>query len=118
MNQSLTSRRQLRIAVYACARGHASLEPARSCEHCDLPTSVVFRRNAARLLANTVVRVNPSGQPFQLGVCELVGGLRSLCRIVGDVRGDGTDWVALASNQDGVFVATPLRRQRGDAPDR
>jgi hypothetical protein len=57
----------------------------------------------------TTVRVNPSGAPFRLGVAVTRSGrARVLCRVAGDVRGNGRDRVVL-EERDGIVVARPAR---------
>jgi len=69
-------------------------------------------RASAVLELVTVVRVNPSGQPYQLGVAVTRAGHgRTLCRVEGMVRGTGNDAVVLERRGE-MIVARPRRRIR------
>jgi hypothetical protein len=83
------------------------VDPA--CATCGERTLAARIRGAAVLELVTTVRVNPSGQPFQLGVAVLrAGRSRTLCRVEGAVRGLGNDRVVLERRGD-VIVARPRR---------
>lgn len=99
-----------RIAAWQCARGHTSLHPDQACTACGGRLRTLEIAPDATLLFATTVRVNPSGQPFQLGVAVTrCGRARTLCRIEGALRGLGHDVVVLERRGD-VIVAR--RRSR------
>ena len=98
----------VRIDALACACGSVFLHPRSACPSCGgrlFPTRI---RAAATLVASTVVRVNPTGAPFRLGVARTAGGASTLCVIEGEVRGHGHDRVRLV-RRDGRFHAVAAR---------
>ncbi len=101
-----------RIDARRCQSGHVSLQPDPVCVRCGermYPASI--RANAVLELV-TVVRVNPTGEPYQLGVAvTLAGHARTLCRVEGMVRGAGNDAVVLERRGD-MIVARPRRQIR------
>jgi uncharacterized OB-fold protein len=107
--------RRPRLDARRCARGHVSLHADDACAICGEPTQRSRVRGDAVLELVTTVRVNPSGQPFQLGVAVLrAGRSRTLCRIEGAVRGLGNDAVMLERRGD-VIVAKRRLRARSRA---
>jgi uncharacterized OB-fold protein len=105
-------KRQPRLDARRCARGHVSLHPDAACSICGEPTRRARVHGDAVLELVTTVRVNPSGQPFQLGVAVLrAGRSRTLCRVEGPVRGLGNDAVML-ERRGAMIVARPRLRAR------
>ncbi|HEX6789798.1 MAG TPA: hypothetical protein VF247_00680 [Candidatus Krumholzibacteria bacterium] len=104
------TRRPGRLDARRCARGHVSLHADPACATCGAPMRDVRIRADAVLELVTVVRVNPTGQPYQLGVAiTRAGRVRTICRVEGSVRGLGTDAVVL-ERRDDMIVARPRRR--------
>ena len=98
-----------RLDARRCARGHLSLEADPSCTQCGERVYAVQVRPEATLELVTTVRVNPTGQPYQLGVAVTrAGRARTLCRVEGAVRGLGNDAVILERRGD-VLIARPRR---------
>ena len=101
-----------RIDARRCRCGHVSLQPDPACLQCGERMYPLRIRANAVLELVTVVRVNPSGQPYQLGVAVTRAGHgRTLCRVEGMVRGAGNDAVVLERRGD-MIVARPRRRIR------
>lgn len=97
--------RVARLPGFACARGHAYLHAQDACPACGASLSALFISPHATLVLATIVRVNPAGEPFALGIAvTLSGRARTLCRIEGGIRGHGHDRVVLEKRGD-VFVA-------------
>jgi hypothetical protein len=98
------------LPAWRCSRGHGSLHPDDVCTSCGEPLIACRILPDAVLELVTTVRVNPSGQPFQLGVAVTrAGRLRTLCRVEGAMRGLGYDAVVLERRGD-VIIAR--RRNR------
>lgn len=92
-----------------CAHGHLSVQLDERCTVCGRAMRSLRIRSEAVLELVTTVRVNPSGEPFQLGVAVTrAGRVRTLCRIEGSVRGHGNDAVVLERRGD-MIVARPRR---------
>ena len=112
-------KRRQRIDARSCRRGHVSLQRDDACVRCGERLHPVRIRADAVLELVTVVRVNPSGRPYQLGVAVTYAGrVRTLCRVDGEVRGVGNDRVVLERRGD-MIVARPRRplRARNRARD-
>jgi uncharacterized OB-fold protein len=93
-----------------CAHGHISLHFDPVCTLCGGRTEATRIRPDAVLELVTVVRVNPSGEPYRLGVAVTrAGRARTICRVEGAVRGLGTDEVVL-ERRDDMIVARATRR--------
>jgi uncharacterized OB-fold protein len=98
-----------RIGAWRCDRGHVGLHADEACATCGARLRPVQIRADAVLELVTTVRVNPTGQPFQLGVAVTrAGRARTLCRIEGAVRGLGHDAVFLERRGE-MIVAHPRR---------
>ena len=101
--------RRPRLEARCCARGHLTLQPDPACTVCGERMRSVCIRPEATLELVTTVRVNPTGQPYQLGVAiTRAGRARTLCRVEGRVRGLGNDAVVLERRGD-VLIARPGR---------
>lgn len=104
--------RRRSLAARRCARGHVSLHADAACAACGSPMRDVRIRGEAVLELVTVVRINPTGRPYQLGVAiTRAGHVRTICRVEGAVRGLGNDAVML-ERRDGIIVARARRRLR------
>jgi len=102
------ARRPAHITAHRCAEGTLYLHPHQACPACGSPLAAVRIPPSARLVTHTVVRVNPSGEPFRLGVAVAAGGATTLCIVEGDVRGHGRDRVTLVL-RDGRYHALGAR---------
>jgi hypothetical protein len=106
------NRRRRRLDARQCDRGHLSLQRDEQCALCGRPMREVGIRPEAVLELVTTVRVNPAGEPFQLGVAMTrAGRARTLCRVEGAVRGHSNDTVVLERRGD-TIVARPQRALR------
>jgi len=104
--------RRQQLDARRCAEGHLSVQLDERCVVCGRAMRAMRIRSEAVLELVTTVRVNPSGEPFQLGVAVTrAGRVRTLCRIEGSVRGHGNDAVVLERRGD-MIVARPWRAVR------
>ena len=87
------------IAIYVCENGHAFVVEHDTCPDCGASLARRSDAPSARLVTHTVVRVNPSGEPFRLGLAETASGARTLCIVDDDVSGDEGELYA----RDGRF---------------
>ena len=99
-----STRRRRRLRAYRCRGGHCYFTRYDRCPACGGTLTGTSLPPEALLLAHTVVRVNPSGQPFKLGIVRTRSGATTLCIVHGTVRGNGRDRVLLYE-QDGRFHA-------------
>jgi uncharacterized OB-fold protein len=98
-----------RIDAWRCDGGHVDLHAGAACAACGRRVRPVTIPCEARLVATTVVRINPSGRPFVLGVAVTrCGRARTLCRVEGALRNNGRDAVRLR-DEGGVIVAVAIR---------
>jgi uncharacterized OB-fold protein len=102
-----------RITARRCAEGTLYLHDHDTCPVCGSPLVGVRIPSAARLISHTVVRVNPSGEPFRLGVAVAAAGAATLCIVEGDIRGNGRDRVTLVL-RDGRYHALAARARLSD----
>jgi uncharacterized OB-fold protein len=91
------------VVVHRCRNAHEFFHAYDSCPSCGGSLEAVRSGARAVLLTATTVRVNPSGEPFRLGLVRLESGAGTLC-IVGDERLRPGDHVTL-SRQDSVYHA-------------
>lgn len=98
------------LDAWRCEHGHVFLHPHHRCPSCGARLRAARVSPAARLLLSTTVRINPTGEPFVLGIAETESGrARTLCRVEGAVRGTGHDAVIL--ERRGATVFARLRRR-------
>jgi uncharacterized OB-fold protein len=97
-----------RLDGWRCQRGHVFLHRHRECPACGERLSATRVGVEAHLRSCTTVRVNPSGEPFRLGIAVTREGASTLCVVEGRVRGSGYDAVRLAVD-DGRFTARATR---------
>lgn len=93
-----------RVTAYHCPQGRVFLHRHESCPHCRGRLSEFPVRSTAVLVSHTTVHVNPTGHPIRLGVAQVRPGLRTLCVVQGEIRGNGRDRITLV-RRDGRFVA-------------
>ncbi|HEX5131266.1 MAG TPA: hypothetical protein VFX92_02135 [Candidatus Krumholzibacteria bacterium] len=102
------------LAAWRCAAGHVHIHAASGCPACGGALRAVAIRPEARLIAMTTVRVTPDGTPFRLGVAVTrAGNARTLCIVVGAVRGTGRDAVLLRE-ENGSIIARPRGARHDD----
>lgn len=103
------------IDAWRCERGHVHLHESAACAECGGAVRCARISSRARLIAVTTVRVNPTGNPFRLGMAVTRDGrARTLCIVEGDVRGSGCDAVRLELDGERI-VARPWRGSRARA---
>jgi uncharacterized OB-fold protein len=83
------------IIAHRCRNGCLWLHAHEDCPHCGGRLTPTRIPNDAVVVSNTVVRVNPTGSPVQLGVARTSTGATTLCIIHGAIRGNGRDRVRL-----------------------
>jgi uncharacterized OB-fold protein len=104
-------RRRARLQAWRCHAGHVTLQADNTCATCGSTLRALWIRPEATLELVTTVRINPSGQPFRIGIAVTrAGHARTLCLVEGDVRGLGHDAVLLEHRGD-TIVARPVRLQ-------
>lgn len=88
--------RRRKLVAWRCSHGHISLQHDRACATCGASLEELAIAPEAVLELVTTVRVNPSGEPFQLGIAVTRSGrARTICRVEGAVRAVGHDAVTL-----------------------
>ncbi len=70
---------QATIRIYGCKAGHACFTSGAGCPACGGTLTERAEPAQATLITQTIVRVNPSGEPFGLGLAETQSGARTLC---------------------------------------
>jgi hypothetical protein len=94
-----------RLQAWICAHGHMSLQHDSPCATCGAPVHEFYIPPDAVLELVTTVRVNPSGEPFQLGIAVTRSGrARTICRVEGAVRALGHDRVVLERRGDMIVA--------------
>lgn len=109
--------RSRRIDALAC-RGHCGgvyLYDHGSCPRCGGVLSPVRIPAGAVLVSHTTVRVNPTGEPYRIGVAVTPAGASTLCVVEGAVRGTGHDRVRLVK-RNGRFHALAARARVTRSP--
>ncbi len=101
--------RRNRLHAWRCERGHITLQADAACTSCGGRLHELLIAPEAVLELVTTVRVNPSGEPFQLGIAVTRSGrARTICRVEGAVRALGHDPVVLERRGD-VIIARGRR---------
>lgn len=103
----MSSRRP--IEVHHCKRGHAFLRRHDACPECGRPLDTTLEDPGAVLVAQTVVRVNPEGCPFRLGLARAARGAQTLCIVGSDLPAE--DGIRIT-----LFVEDGLYHAGGGAP--
>jgi uncharacterized OB-fold protein len=67
------------VTIHRCSNGHEFFYQYERCPLCDETLQATEVDGTAELVGNTTVRVNPSGEPFRLGIGRLPSGARTLC---------------------------------------
>jgi len=94
-----------RLQAWTCTRGHTTLQHDNVCTSCGAPLRDFLMSADAILELVTTVRVNPSGEPFQLGIAVTrAGHTRTICRVEGNVRALGHDRVVLERRGDMIIA--------------
>jgi hypothetical protein len=101
---------QRRLQAWCCANGHMTLQHDAACVACGALLHELRIVPDAVLELVTTVRVNPTGEPYRLGIATTRSGrARTICRVEGAVRGLGHDRVVLERRGD-VIIARGQRR--------
>lgn len=96
-----------RLQAWTCMNGHTTLQHDPVCAACGAPLQDIVIAPEAVLELVTTVRVNPSGEPFQLGIAVTrAGRARTICRVEGAVRALGHDPVVLERRGDMIIART------------
>lgn len=99
--------RRAKLLAWRCSHGHISLQHDRVCATCGASLEELAIAPDAVLELVTTVRVNPSGEPFQLGIAVTrAGRARTICRVEGAVRALGHDPVVLERRGDMIIART------------
>jgi uncharacterized OB-fold protein len=75
----------MRVIIHRCSSGHEFFHEYACCPQCHASLRPTEVDGTAELIGDTTVRVNPSGNPFRLGLARLPSGAATLC-IVADER--------------------------------
>ncbi len=98
-----------RLQAWCCTNGHLTLQHDPVCGTCGASLREFHIMPDAVLELITTVHVNPSGEPFQLGIAVTrAGRARTICRVEGAVRALGHDRVVLERRGD-VIIARGRR---------
>jgi uncharacterized OB-fold protein len=90
------------IRIYVCKNRHTSFENRDACATCATPLEAFSADPEAALISHTTVRVNPTGEPFVLGMAEIASGAKTLCVVEGEIG----ERVVLY-RRDGLYYAGP-----------
>jgi hypothetical protein len=94
-----------RLDAWCCTRGHVTLQHDPRCTTCSAPLHELRIVPEAVLELVTTVHVNPSGEPFRLGIAVTRSGrARTICRVEGAVRALGHDRVILERRGDMIIA--------------
>lgn len=97
--------RNKKLAAWRCVDGHMTLQNDAACTMCGASLREFHIAPDAVLELVTTVRVNPSGEPFQLGIAVTrAGRARTICRVEGAVRALGHDHVVLERRGDTIIA--------------
>ena len=97
--------RREKLKALRCIHGHITLQQDPACTTCGAALRQLCLAPFAVLELVTTVRVNPSGEPFQLGIAVTrAGRARTICRVEGAVRGLGHDPVVLERRGDMIIA--------------
>jgi len=93
--------RRGKLQAWRCPNGHVTLQHDQVCVSCGASLRELHIVPEAVLELVTTVRVNPTGEPYQLGIAVTrAGRARTICRVEGTVRGLGHDRVLLERHGD------------------
>lgn len=99
-----------RLKAWNCANGHLTLQHDAACATCGASLRELHIAPEATLELVTTVHVNPTGEPYQLGIAVTrAGRARTICRVEGAVRALGHDAVVL-ERRGGMIIARGVGR--------
>ena len=84
-----------RITLYRCGEDHIHFHPHSRCPVCDGLLFPVSCRGIGTLICRTKIEITPSGKSLTLGIARHKSGAKTLCRVVGNVRGNGNERVSM-----------------------
>ena len=94
-----------RLQAWKCANGHLTLQRDPVCATCGASVCELYIAPEATLELVTTVRVNPTGEPYRLGIAiTRAGHARTICRVEGSVRALGHDPVVLERRGDMIVA--------------
>ena len=94
-----------RLQAWKCVNDHLTLQHDTACVTCGASMRELRIAPEATLELVTTVRVNPTGEPYQLGIAiTRAGHARTICRVEGAVRGLGHDRVLLERRGDMIVA--------------
>jgi len=97
--------RRKKLTAWRCIEGHMTLQKDPACTTCGASLRELRITPQAVLELVTTVRVNPTGQPYQLGIAiTCAGRARTICRVEGAVRALGHDRVLLERRGDMIVA--------------
>lgn len=103
------------VVAHRCGNGCLWLYAHEDCPDCGGRLSPTRIPSDATVISHTVVRVNPSGAPVQLGVARTTTGATTLCIVHGKIRGNGRDRVRLLSIEGRIHaLASRFRLEEND----
>jgi uncharacterized OB-fold protein len=104
------------VEAHRCPEGCIWMHRHERCPRCGGPLRRTRVPNEAVLVSHTIIRVNPTGTPIELGLAVTRCGAATLCIVEGKIRGNGRDRVRLVF-EDGRFHAL-ARQSRLPKPER
>lgn len=102
--------------AFRCREGHCYLNRYPLCPTCGNRFMTTTLPAHARLLTHTIVRVNPGGTPFTLGIARTPSGATTLCVVHGAIRGTGRDRVLLYKRENRFYALGRGARLNADRP--
>jgi uncharacterized OB-fold protein len=98
------------LVMYRCASRHAFFHDHPRCPRCGNELTAFAASPEATLVAQTMVRVSPSGTPFRLGIAAAQSGAKTLC-LIADAVPDGENVPVLLGIKSGLFRARQAKRE-------
>ncbi|HKW13750.1 MAG TPA: hypothetical protein VJS69_04605 [Candidatus Krumholzibacteria bacterium] len=93
------------LKAWNCTNGHLTLQHDPVCATCGASVRELNIAPEATLELVTTVHVNPTGQPYRLGIAVTrAGRARTICRVEGAVRALGHDRVLLERRGDMIVA--------------
>lgn len=92
------------MVLYRCSGGHFYFHAHKHCPLCEGRLLPVACRGTGILLCHTKIETAPGGIPVVLGIARHESGAKTLCRVVGDVRGTGNERIFMIDIEGMVYV--------------
>ncbi len=90
------------LTLFRCDTGHLYFYHHPSCPDCRGRLRPVRSRGEGLLVSHTTIQITPTGESVSLGIVKHKGGAKTLCRIIGETRGNGRDRVSIFQ-KDGLY---------------